>query len=142
MLFVFRPAGTALVLDHLVYGILGKVPMNNGQADWCGQRGWAPHLGQSFSRKLRLSWDLWLNSEVRTQKPGKRILSLQTRIPGPAKWVGVLPVGTTCLLWKALKVAADSWTRRGVVPECQVDRVYTSHHYKREHLHMAGTSRT
>ena len=80
LLFVFRPAGTALVLDHLVYGILGKVPMNNGQADWCGQRGWAPHLGQSFSRKLRLSWDLWLNSEVRTQKPGKRILSSKNRI--------------------------------------------------------------
>lgn len=80
LLFVFRPAGTALVLDHLVYGILGKAPINNGQADWGGQRRWASHLGQSFWRKLCLTWDLWLNSEVQTQKPGKRILSSKNRI--------------------------------------------------------------
>ena len=39
MLFGFRPAGPALVLDHLVYGIPGKAPMDNGQADWgCSER--------------------------------------------------------------------------------------------------------
>lgn len=55
--------------------------MNNGQADWCGQRGWAPHLrARVYLEECRLSWDLWLNSEVRTQKPGKRILSSKNRI--------------------------------------------------------------
>lgn len=59
---------------------------------------------------------------------------------------GGSPCGDHLFTLEGVKVAAGSWARRGAgggaVPECQVDRVYTSHHYKREHLHMAGTSRT
>ena len=67
LLFGFRPAGPALVLDHLVYGIPGKAPRMAKQTGG-RQRGWTPHLGQFLWRKLCLSWNLWLSSEVRTQK--------------------------------------------------------------------------